>query len=75
MSNSIVSLFRSRAFITAVFGVITVLVMRYLNVPDDVWVSVSAVIIIAISHFTVDDLGKTIGRTIALTMREGHTEE
>jgi hypothetical protein len=73
--NIIKDLWQSRAVMTAFIGLIGVLVLRYTQVPDDVWQSVLALLTVIVAKFTVDDLGLTIGRTIALTMKEMRQKE
>lgn len=68
-------LITSRAIMTAFLGLVGVLVMRYTQVPAEVWQSVLALFTVIVAKFTVDDLGLTIGRTIARTMRELQEEE
>lgn len=65
----------SRAIMTAFLGLIGVLVLRYTQVPAEVWQSVLALLTVIVAKFTVDDLGLTIGRTIARTMRELEEKE
>jgi hypothetical protein len=73
--GTINDLLTSRAVWTAVIGLATTLVLRYAQIPAEVWQSVVALFTVIVAKFTVDDLGLTIGRTIALTMREERQKE
>lgn len=68
-------LIKSRAVMTALIGLIGVLVMYYSAIPAEIWQSVLALLTVIVAKFTVDDLGLTIGRTIALTMEEQRQKE
>lgn len=73
--NFLRDLIQSRAVMTAFIGLIGVLVMYYSAVPAEIWQSILALLTVIVAKFTVDDLGLTIGRTIALTMREERQKE
>lgn len=58
------SLLRSRKFWLAVFGVVQVLVLRYLNLPDEVWQSIVNLVMVLIAAIAVEDaaLKSGVGR-------------
>lgn len=71
MQSTIKDILTSRAVWTALITLIGVLIMYYTNVPSEIWQSVAALMSVVVLKFTVDDLGVTIGRTIAKGLREG----
>jgi len=48
----------SRKFWLAVFGIVQALVLQYLNVPDSVWQSISALVAVLIASIAVEDINK-----------------
>lgn len=68
--NKFVEVLLNKEVLTAIFGVITVLVMRYLNVPEEIWQSVVVLAGILIAKFGIDDLGETIGRSMARALSD-----
>ena len=54
-ANPIVSLFRSRKFLLALFGVVQVLILHYLDVPRDVWISIEALVAVLIGAIAYED--------------------
>ena len=56
-------LLRSRKFWLAVVAVIQAVVLHYLNVPDDIWQSIMALIGVLITMIAVEDAAlKSSGR-------------
>jgi hypothetical protein len=49
------SLLRSRKFYLAVFGVITAVVSHYLQIPQDIWLAIEALVMVLISAIAVED--------------------
>lgn len=49
------TLLRSRKFWLAVFGVVQALVLHYLQVPDDIWQSIAALVAVVIASIAVED--------------------
>lgn len=49
------SLLYSRKFWLAVFGVVQALVLHYLDVPGDVWESITALVMVLIAAIAVED--------------------
>ena len=48
-------LLQSRKFWLAVFAVIQTVVLHYVDVPQDIWVSINALIIVLISGIAIED--------------------
>ena len=48
-------LLKSRKFWLAVFGIAQVVIAHYLNIPDDIWQSIVALVIILIGSIAVED--------------------
>ncbi|MHB0966027.1 MAG: hypothetical protein ACYC36_06175 [Bellilinea sp.] len=48
-------LLHSRKFWLAVFGVVQAVVAHYLNIPDDIWQSIVALVIVLIGSIAVED--------------------
>ena len=48
-------LLRSRKFYLAVFGIVQALVLQYLSVPDEVWLSISGLVAVMIHSIAVED--------------------
>ena len=49
------TLLRSRKFWLAVFGVAQALVLHYLNVPEDIWQSIVALVGVLIASIAIED--------------------
>lgn len=49
------SLLHSRKFWLAAFGVAQAIVLHYLNVPDDIWQSIAALVAVLIGSIAVED--------------------
>ena len=54
------SIFKSRKFWLAVFGVAQALVLHYLNLPDEIWQSISALVMVLIASIALEDAGRNI---------------
>ena len=54
------SLLHSRKFWLAVFGVVQALTLHYLNVPDDIWQSIAALVGVLIASIAIEDAGRNI---------------
>jgi hypothetical protein len=52
----------SRKFWLAVFGVIQALVLYYLEVPDEVWQAISALVGVLIASIAVEDAANKINK-------------
>ena len=71
------SLLYSRKFWLAVFGIVQALVFHYLEVPDDIWQSIAALVGVLIASIAVEDAGKKMGPSeviIAEVKSEGAKE-
>ena len=55
MQNALLALLRSRKFLLAVFGVVQAIVLHYLNVPDDVWQSITVLVTAVIAGIAIED--------------------
>ena len=64
------TLLRSKAFWTALLSVIAVLVMRYTAIPDEVWQSIAALLLVIVGLFTKDELENGIARELRITVAE-----
>ena len=58
MDKTLNGLLISRKFWLAVFGVITAIVAQYANVPDEIWISIEALVITVIASIAVEDHGQ-----------------
>ena len=50
-------LLRSRKFWLAVFGIVQALVLHYLQVPDEIWKSIVALVMTLIGAIALEDAG------------------
>ena len=66
------TLLTSKAFWTALISVIAVLVMRYTAIPEEVWQSIAALLVVIVGLFTKDELEKGIDNTMRKTITELH---
>lgn len=56
------SLLKSRKFWLAVFGCVQAVVLHYLNVPEDIWQTIAALVGVVIAGIAVEDAaGKSAG--------------
>ena len=51
------SLFKSRKFWLAVFGIVQVVVLHYFNVPDEIWQSIAGLVAVLIAGIAIEDAG------------------
>jgi hypothetical protein len=56
-------IFKSRKFWLAVFAVVQTVVSHYLQIPQDIWVSINALIVVVILGITVEDAAEKSART------------
>ena len=49
------TLLYSRKFYLAVFGVVQVLVLHYLSIPDEIWQAIAALIAVLIASIAYED--------------------
>ena len=52
---------KSRKFWLAVFGVVQTVVLHYVNVPQDIWVAIDALVVVLIYSIAVEDAGAKAG--------------
>ena len=62
MLNRLNGLLESRKFWLAVFAVVEIVVLTYLNVPAEIWASIAALVAVLITAIAVEDAGAKIGR-------------
>lgn len=60
--NGLKSMLYSRKVFWATFGVIQALVLHYLNVPDDVWKSIAALVGVLITSIAVEDAATKLNK-------------
>ena len=51
-------LVKSRKFWLSVFGVVTVLVGHFFNVPEEIWQAIAALVGVLVASIAVEDAGK-----------------
>lgn len=49
------TLLRSRKFWLAVFGIVQALVLHYLNIPEEIWQSIVALVGVLIASIAIED--------------------
>jgi hypothetical protein len=54
------SLLKSRKFWLAVFGVVQAVVLHFLNVPEEIWQSITGLIMVLIAGIAIEDAGRNI---------------
>jgi hypothetical protein len=54
------SLLKSRKFWLAVFGVIQVVVLHYLSVPDEIWQAIAGLVGVLIAGIAIEDAGRNV---------------
>lgn len=64
------SLLQSRKVLLAALGVVSTLVMHYLKVDPDVWLSVDGLIVAVIGGIAIEDHGTNIGLASAAAASE-----
>ncbi len=60
------SLLKSRKFWLAVFGVAQALVLHYVQVPDEIWQTIAALVAVVIAGIAVEDAGEKIGGVFSI---------
>lgn len=71
-ANPIVALLRSRKFLLALFALIQALVMHYLDLPDEIWQSIVALVGVLIASIAYED-GQA--KSAPVTVNAGNVEE
>lgn len=51
------SLLYSRKFWLAVFGIVQALVLKYFQVPDDIWQAIAGLVGVVIASIAIEDAG------------------
>lgn len=71
MDRTLNGLLASRKFWLAVFGVVTAIVAEYAQVPDEIWISIEALIITVIGSIAIEDHGRnSAAPSITVTKEE-----
>jgi hypothetical protein len=63
MLDAIKALFRSRKFLLALFGVVQVLVLHFLSVPEEIWQAITLLVLTLIGSIAYED-GKEKGAPV-----------
>ncbi len=61
---------KSKAFWTALISFAGVVVMRYTNVPSEIWESFIGLAFVVVGLFAADEVGESISKNIVLGIRE-----
>jgi hypothetical protein len=56
-------LLKSRKFWLAVFGVVQAIVLHYLQIPDEIWQTIAALVSVVIAGIAIEDAGRNISGT------------
>ena len=54
-------LLKSRKFWLAVFGVVQAIVLYYVDVPEEIWQTIAALVAVLIAGIAVEDAGEKAG--------------
>lgn len=65
------SFFKSRKFWLAVFGVVQSVILHYLEIPQDIWIAIDALIISLITGIAIEDAGAKAGSIHLMPYVEG----
>ena len=57
-------LLHSRKFWLAVFAVVQTVVLHYVDVPQDIWVSINALVIVLIGGIAIEDAAEKRAGTV-----------
>lgn len=60
--DGIKSLLKSRKFYLALFAVVQVVVLHYLNVPDEIWQAIAALVGVLIGSIALEDAGRNVNK-------------
>ena len=55
-------LIHSRKFWLAVFGVVQAIVLHFLSIPEEIWQSIVALVMVLIAGIAIEDAGEKAGR-------------
>lgn len=56
------SLLKSRKFWLAVFAVVQAVVLHYLDVPEEIWQNIVALVMVLITGIAIEDAGRNINQ-------------
>lgn len=68
--NAIQILLHSKAFWTAIISAIGLVILKYVNFPEDIWNAIVGILVVVIGVFTVEDASESFGRAVGYGMRE-----
>ncbi len=68
--NAFQLLIHSKAFWTALIAVISAIVMTYVNVPQNIWIPIEALLGTVVIIFTGDEVGQSLGKQFAKSLTE-----
>jgi len=55
-------LLKSRKFWLSVFGIIQAVVLQYFEIPDSIWQSISAFVMVLVAAIAIEDVGGAGGK-------------
>jgi hypothetical protein len=64
------SLLKNKAFWLAVVALLQTILLNYLNVPNDIWISINAILMVLIAAFTIDDAARSVSNSMKDTILE-----
>jgi hypothetical protein len=70
MDSTLNGLLYSRKFWLAVFAVVQSVVLHYLNVPDDIWQAIAALVGVLIASIAVEDSAKKTAQAHVEAVRQ-----
>lgn len=70
MLESLSILLRSAAFWSGLIAVLSAVVMRYANVPDDIWIPITSLLGTIVIIFTGHEVGNSMGKQVARSLSE-----
>jgi hypothetical protein len=65
------SILLNKEVITALLSIISLVALKYLGIPEDIWTGVFALLTVIVAKMFADNLALNIGRSIARGLREG----
>jgi len=63
MLNAIKTLFKSRKFLLALLAAVQSITLNYFDLPQEVWLSISAVLVVLIHAIATEDAAKNSNAT------------
>ena len=59
------SILLSKEVITALLGILSLVALKYLGIPEDIWNAVFALLTVIVAKMFADEVAMNIGRSIA----------